>query len=277
MDTALDYIDYDEKLAGTKLATEHRELQNQVLALRAKLNQRPEEMVLRVPVEKRPSIGHPTSRISVGGLYSTNRSEAFSTLRVRPALHGLEDQSYGYSPDLSIRVADTELAYGLNNKQLDVRNIELVEVRSISPSRPMIRTVSTLFGLGREYLDQCTPNGDSCHRSRFRFAGGLSVNPLGPSHLFYFLGGADIGYVSDATVGWNAGPTLIAGHRWEISDKVQWVTSISWLRRFGFYPMTDKKLESSLQWNLSQEFAFRANLQSINSFWWTGLETHFYF
>lgn len=276
LDTALDYIDYDEQLAGTKLAHEHRELQAQILKVRSKQSQKPQELKTEEPVERRPSLGHPTSRLSGGALFSSKRNSFFSVLKFRPALHSLEDLSHGYSPDLSIRVLDTEITMD-QNRRVELRNLELLEVRSISPLRPLILPLSTLFGLGQEYLDNCTPAQASCHRSRFRFAAGISASPFYSRHIVYALGGGDVGYVNDSSIGWNAGPTLIIGHRWELSPRFQHIASFSILRRYGSTSMTDIKWETALQWNVTQDQAAKIGLQSLNNSLWSGIEAHWYF
>jgi hypothetical protein len=100
LDATADYIDFEDRVAGTMMGKDYLELRRLVLTTRSKipLSTPPLEIM---PAEERPDIGHDSALYSLFGGVASDREPVYGLLW-RPALHELVASNLGYPRGLEI-------------------------------------------------------------------------------------------------------------------------------------------------------------------------------
>jgi hypothetical protein len=172
LDAALEWIDYDEALAGTKTATLNQAFQDALLSARAKIDAPPGTLT-EPPASARPERGPRTQSFALGvGVDSRERS--FAQAEWRPTLHQVESPSAGYSPYLQIEIMNFRWRSVVDEEgrtsPLELEQIRLFDALSLAPLSALVRSPSWRFAVG----GRRDPHDERLWRGSFEGGGGAT-------------------------------------------------------------------------------------------------------
>ena len=127
LDTFLEFIDYDERLAGSKESVKWASARKDALLARAHLGQQLAQnkevyisplTTLSMPQNERPELEHPPTRMTIGLGLSKER-DGFAQLEWRPALHEVGSRQVGYSRELEIQFFNPTVRLYQDTKKIE--------------------------------------------------------------------------------------------------------------------------------------------------------------
>jgi hypothetical protein len=211
IDTFLEFIDFDERLAGSKESVKWAESRKKALTLRAKLGQtlsasELERLKLEIPLpeNERPELAHPPTRVTFGlGIVPKSR-DGYLEVAWRPALHDLGSRQVGYSKELEIQFFNPIFRLYQKDRRPLLQEFNLLRILAANPDAPLMPQVAWSVYLG---MDR------NLHRNRpreFLQVGAGKATSFGNSAArAYLLALADLGY--EAKLGLHAGPGIRVG------------------------------------------------------------------
>lgn len=151
LDTLLEYIDADEKLAGSMEPEHWKQERQDVLTRRAQIGISSIPVKVEAPVQEGPHESYPPTRVSAGAVFSRARTSAQSVkpallLGWRPALHSLDSPWAGMDAELGISFLQTELL--LNQSNFLLKEFLPLQVESLATGKPHLPSTSWRFELG---------------------------------------------------------------------------------------------------------------------------------
>jgi hypothetical protein len=211
IDTFLEFIDFDERLAGSKEAVKWAEPRRKALTLRAKLgrelnSEELERLKLEIPLpeNERPELAHPPTRVTFGLGIVPNSRDGFLEASWRPALHDLGSRQVGYSKELEIQFFNPILRFYRNDRRLLLQEFNLLRIVAANPDAPLMPQVAWSLYLG---MDR---NPGRNRPRKFLQVGAGKATSFGNSESRgYLLALADFGY--ESKLGFHAGPGIRAG------------------------------------------------------------------
>lgn len=253
LDTALDYIDFKEKLTESNKPVLYANLRQPFLKMRAETQTASVESQ-EPPYQADPGLGHNSTRFGLSTGSSTKYG-AFNRLEWRPALHDIMTPSLGYADELEIRFMDIDAQYNWDTKDLYLSRWQLFEVLSLAPLKPLLVDMSWRLSIGMETEVICRTQ-DRCYRKFFQWGGGVSIKP-DPTILIYALGLVDIGTTNSEGQYFHGGPGVSAGMTWGITDNLKFGTYGSFLVHFGRTTIIDNKFGLEMARTFGPEFEIR--------------------
>lgn len=211
IDTFLEFIDFDERLAGSKEAVKWSDVRRKALTLRAKLGQElspadMEQLRLEIPLpeNERPERAHPPTRVTLGlGIVPKSR-DGYLDFAWRPALHDLGSRQVGYSKVLEIQFFNPIVRWYRNDRKLLLKEFNLLRILAANPDAPFMPQIawSVYLGMDRN-LNRNRPR-------EFLQLGVGKATSFGDSQArAYFLALADLGY--ETKLGPHAAPGFRVG------------------------------------------------------------------
>jgi hypothetical protein len=190
LDAALDYMEFKhpEDLRSEK--TPSSQWKQKLLIARASLGIRSESLEISPPRSEMPHLGHGIRRLTLGGgaLGQSLDSPAYATLGMRFALNDMLDPGPGYPRNAQIEFMNVNLRYGLKPSRLQLEDLTLFRVTSLSPFTRFNHDVSFRVDLGMDRLvDRNCPD---CLAGSFEAGPGIALQPTG-SDRFTLFGFAD--------------------------------------------------------------------------------------
>jgi hypothetical protein len=184
LDTLIELIDYEEKLAASNPVKNHKERRFSVLSLRSKNPTKPLKAGTVYNVE-RPDLANASSRIGpFAGV--TNSHQHFFQLEWRPALTGIASSDAGFASGLAIDFFKTILRlHPEQDNRLVLQEFDLLKIEAYSDVEWIIRPPSWSLNLSHVVVPTCAHHsldGSSCQQTNLRFAAGY-VLPLLSQHL----------------------------------------------------------------------------------------------
>jgi hypothetical protein len=189
LDTALEYIDANEQLAGSKVPVKWKNERDLLLNRRAELGTISAPNVVAPPQSEAPHLAYPPTRVSLGFVNASVPDKFFNSgllLGWRPALHSLDNPIAGMGADLGIAFLNTELL--LSGKKINLRELTLLSIESMQLPRPNVSSLSWAFELA--YQQRCF-NG--CRQIFANIEVGLTFPTGSPDDRLALRGGAKIG------------------------------------------------------------------------------------
>jgi len=111
----------------------------EILKARSSLGASDEERY-SIPPPPRPDEGHHSNRISLA--YGVVEDRPFQEIRLRPAYHGLIDNSSGYKRGSQIIFLDGVVRYDWPGERLEVESVNLIDIVSIAPRDAFFKPTS---------------------------------------------------------------------------------------------------------------------------------------
>lgn len=253
IDTGLELIDYKEKVTGNKKDYPLHEARTKLLVQRSKLGVRVNNMMTQ-PEETRPDRGHKSSVIEIRpGIEKTG--EFTGRLRMRPAIHGLENSNIGQAKGLKLHVFDTQIRYEGNFEKVSLEKFSFIELLSLGSSYPLIPAWSWGLSLMTENV-RYEKDPKLYNRTVLRFNYGKTFE-LFRGFRFYLLASVDGGKSQFDPINWRLSYGGLSGFIWDLSDQVKFLTNVDFTK----------------VWRSFDYENWRANSQ-VNYYWNSGHETY---
>ncbi|MDX1693995.1 MAG: DUF4105 domain-containing protein [Ketobacteraceae bacterium] len=144
LDTSYEYSRYDT-VSAERSREETAALSHRLLMARARLGQQPS-----LPPPQAPAVrddqGHDTVRLGARAGQVEHRD--FIELDIRPAYHDLTDIPDGYPEGTQLRFLATRLRYWTKDNDLDLEELTLIDINSLSPRDRFFSPVSWKVAVG---------------------------------------------------------------------------------------------------------------------------------
>ena len=144
LDALLDFQKYASMSSAKNLNEADQKIEQSLLFARASSKQESPEIPKSFEQESPPELAHKTSSLAFG--FSQNRNQKFFNFIFRPAIHDLLDSEEGYIPFSSLIIAQTEVSYLAETKQLRLEELRLAEVANLNPYTKLQRNISWQIG-----------------------------------------------------------------------------------------------------------------------------------
>ena len=179
VDSALEYIDYQEKLAGMRQATRFASLRSDLLQLRTKMPG-PVAELLPAPEGRDPLRGHPGSWVMVGG--GRRFGENIGLLNWQPVLHDLLADDEGYARGMQIQIMPMEFTWHPSAKKATLSRLDILNVISLNPMSRLLNPSSWSFRWSWERQTLCGSDGKICSTGSLQTGRGVAGElQLGPN------------------------------------------------------------------------------------------------
>jgi hypothetical protein len=213
LDAASDYMEFKNPQDLLKEGGISAKWKQKLLVTRAQLGIRSQELKVPPPVNEMPHLGHDIRRFTFeGGTENGLRHEqgGFTRFGMRFAMNDMLDPGLGYPRNSQIEFMNVNLRYRFQRKEIELENVTLFRVESISPYTTYKNEFSFNVELGmKRIMDR---NCDYCMAGTFEAGPGLAFqpgdNPLITiySYLDFQIAYASAFQASNLRVG--SGPTL---------------------------------------------------------------------
>lgn len=245
IDTALEFIDYTEKMSANKKAVSYAHLRSSLLQERSLIDVLPEPLPTpRASLD--PREGHGSVRMGIGLAHDSSGTGI--GLNWRPALHDVLGANSGFTGDLEIRFMDihARIVPGFFLKRFG-----LLDIVSLNPKKPNMVPLSWRLALVME--EEGTP---AAMRKYVRYALGWSVKFR--SVLVYGMPLVDVGHSSFREQGIHAGMGIQAGVLFTPFEDIRTSTNLVFGRRFGQTVLDDFNVAVGGSVKLSKDSELRA-------------------
>ncbi len=230
IDAAVDFIDFDENLAGSKMAEKYAALRRALLTTRAGLKVERREVQPELPPAEAPHLTHGTTRIGGGPGYAQDGG-AFVQAEWRPAQHDLASPDLGYPEGLAITFFDTALRAVPAEKKLYLQRYDLLTIFSVPHTDAVIGSRAWTLQIGAENLGDCGVVSFGCYSEHIR--GGLGPEMSLGAATLYALAEAEAGFSGEHGMRVNAGPLAAAGVIYPLSPTKKLSANGNVIRRYG--------------------------------------------
>lgn len=273
IDSALEYIDYKEKLVGSNDPVEYRDLRSNLLMARAQEGVKSDPLT-DAPQSSSPDLGHDSGLVSLSFGY-TFMGDPFSDLRWRPALHDIEANEQGYSNGLGIGFLDTIVRADYKNKEIYLKNFHLLEITSLPEQVPNIHFLAWHFDIGYEYgfgFGNAATEG----REYLQLGIGSALFGFKNQALLFLIAHGDMGYSSN--FGAHIGPTISLGAMAKLSPRFKIIAKTEFAKRFNYERSIDSmEYSTTLSTYLTQNTEAQINLANKEGIGEVSLALRFYF
>lgn len=260
IDAALDFIDvrYAKDLIDDR-ASRGATLKQKLLERRAELGIASEDVVLAAPRDQMVHRGHASSRLALG-MGVTDGSSGFVDLRWRIALHDLADSPIGYPEYAQIEFFPTTVRYRMPERRVELEDLSLVRIASISPMGRFDYKPSWKLRVGATRLrDGGCP---SCVMGVTEGGSGVATNLAGEAVTAFAT--ADVSLYAPRFSGDGprarlaVGPSV--GLRIKLASRLVSLTTAAWAYEPWQEPRTTWSAATTLRWQYAQDWA--ANVEA---------------
>lgn len=281
LDSVLEYIDFQEKLAGTQAPVRFASLRNDVLLQRSRA-QEPPLNLQRLPVDRDPRQAVPESWLMLSG--AEREDNSFLRLSWQPVLHDLLGESKGYANDMQLQIMPMTFSLDLESQTVALDRVDVLNVISVQPFNRLIRPKSWMFQVGfeRQVLCQsetqfiCPETRISYSRGAALMLGNGSFAPLGAGFLSlasgaeraddktsaFFQAGPE--FLIHGTTPWAQSYALrsLAARRWNSEAYADWYFKSELQMSLGLTRMQQARLQASWeQKNTDREKPSQSDIQ----------------
>jgi len=170
---------------------------------------------VEIPAPAEPASGHGSNRFSLAAGWRDGAP--FQELRLRPAYHALQDADAGYLEGSQIIFGDLALRYHPRRDRLELQELDVIDIVSISPQHAFFKPVSWKVATG--VRQETFADHDQHLLGRLNPGGGFAWrSPLGVAYLFLETEGQLSGRFDDSYAlgaGGSLGLLSRAGERWK--------------------------------------------------------------
>lgn len=153
LDTAIDFLDFEYAEQILLKDSGEKELKNDFLIARAKLGIKSKPLNVPAPTDEMPHLGHKARRIALGA-GTSSKSDVFSKMEFRFAMHDLLDLSTGQNPNATMEMGNFQFRYDLENKYrgnsstFRVDEFSLAQVYALTPMEEYFSDMSWRANFG---------------------------------------------------------------------------------------------------------------------------------
>lgn len=164
LDAAIDDMDYLFPVGVQKPGTPEWKFKNEILMARSEINEITEVLQVPTPEIEAPHAGHGSRRVGLGFLsnqVNEQESSTASLLSYRFSFHDILDPVRGFPEYAQIIFFDFRFAFENKSKRLELFDLNLFEVLSLSPYSTFSKSLSWRLKVGVERLSNEDCGG--CH------------------------------------------------------------------------------------------------------------------
>ena len=271
LDAAIDDMDYQYSVAIQKPNSIEAQFKSRLLAARSEIPEISEPLFVKPPIYEAPHLGHGSRRMGLGAMDSKIQGSA-GTFSYKFALHDLLDPVFGYPEYAQISFFDLKFSYfdknyqTENRKQIELENLMLFEVISLSPYTQFSKSISWRLHVGIERMlnEDCF----GCHAGQISGGAGYSlrffqdpmiVGYLGAKAGAYYTsrGGQSLTKTGGDFPRWlfGIGPNFTLRARWN----EKWISVLEgWFRKDQNVSYSEfRELSLAMQWNPEKNWGFK--------------------
>jgi hypothetical protein len=152
LDSVLEYIDFQEKLAGTLAPVRYAALREETLLKRSQIKEPPRQLTFS-PGGRDPRLAAPESWLMLSG--ARQNSDSLMRLQWQPVLHDLLGERQGYADDMQLQIMPMSLAFFPEDNRLDLEAFDIINVISIQPHQKLIAPRSWVLSIGYQRQSLC--------------------------------------------------------------------------------------------------------------------------
>lgn len=172
IDAVLDYCDLKDPNGITSRKGPWFEFKEKNLLIRSRIDFISEELKIMPPMEDRPDISHPSSRVSLGTGHDKNNKEPKSFFEFRFALHDLLDSKVGLPKFSQLEFGNFKFSQFQNKSYLD--HFSFFKVTQLNPISSLEKKLSWSVDMGVERFTYCSERSD-CFGTGFKTLFGYSL------------------------------------------------------------------------------------------------------
>ncbi len=279
LDASLDLVDfqYAEELLK-KPEGKGQKNKYELMKKRAALLKPSKPLALKPPKNKMIHNGHGSWRIGTGYGYE-NIDKNFIALDLRLSLHDLVDPVEGYSDFFQLEFFNTRMRLFIENKNVELTELDLVHIVSLTPLSPFDLSPSWKFSLGTRTLYDGSCN--ACMAGVTELGGGATMAFFDNAIITFvlldttLLGSPEFHEFGDLPL--RAGFGSFGGLRFRINDSLILLIKGESL----FFPTQDKnhiwKVQPVLRWEFMKNIAFNLEGKKSNTEWEGRALFYYYF
>jgi hypothetical protein len=152
-----------------------------LLRLRSTLGK--SEIEIQPEIPERPDLGHDSNRITLSAGISDD--DFFQELRFRPAFTDLSDTDYVQDKGVKIEFLDTKIRYFTKDKRLFLEQLDLLDIKSISPRDEIFRPISWKVETG--FIRKLNHRKENALIYQLGTGGGFAWNISSDKYIAYTL------------------------------------------------------------------------------------------
>lgn len=260
LDTAIDDMDYLFAVAVQKDGSPEWKFKNEILSERSHLNAVTEPLKIEASYREEPHAGHGSRRVGLGYL-TTKESGNTLLMNYRFAFHDILDPVVGFPEYAQISFFDFKFGYEERPQKLELEELNLFEVISLSPYSRFSKSLSWRLKVAVEKLvnEDCW----GCHAGGISGGAGYTLKFADDPRIMGYLGLKAGAYYTSRDFRekgfprWllGAGPNLTLRARW--TDR--WITSLeAWYRKDMQVSYNEfKEVSLSNQWSYAKNYGLR--------------------
>lgn len=263
IDTTLNYLRYRKSENHNHLNSDEVALQTEALTFRSELPPQIEDVPIsaREETRARPDHGHRTAQLRMGG--GSNSIEAgFAELTLRPALHDLNAQSFGFPDDSEIEMLGTTLRYYSNPSRLRLDRFDFVNILSVPTYDRIFRKISWGGLISRDTVRD--RNCIDCSEYKLNGGAGIALEPFSGVVRTYAMIKAALGFSGDYNPSYRFGPLGEAGVLVSFGDSASLQISTAYERPLIGFTEAFFAGEAQLRFSPSHETELRLTVDSYS-------------
>lgn len=274
-----EYIDYNERIAGTGEAEKYPLLRQKILLARAELSIVSPPLDIKLNETETTENGVHSSRIGTSYNYSTSAKNTFN-IEFRPVLHDIYSPEAGYSSEAQIEFAKTIVSYEEKSNSVYLNEFSLLNIISLPSISPPLYPLAWGVQAAIKKDEDCQNGLYSFHCERSFFSGSAGFSLQQKPVKFYFLPNLQLSYMDD--FGFESLIGATSGILMNPTSKVTFSLSGEVLKRYSISQdiwRWHQTIQSTFSINLLKELESRTNL-SYNfqtSNWNIGSGIYWYF
>ena len=275
LDAIVEYIDFKEKIAGTRIPKKYPQLRIRTLTERAKLKYVSSPLAT-VPEAERPDLGHKSNRL---GLALARRStNPIFDFYWRPAMHDLMADRTGFPVGLEIDFWDVHIRYLPTENIAYFESFSLLRILSLPPLEPIVKSFAWELQLGARSIWSCGDSEEERCLNYFVEGGvgqafGLFDGFLTPFTLLK----AEIGSSGEKGQSIYIGPVLNPGILIRAPYKINGIISANFKWQYGGVPTYNPNANAAVGYTFSNAWETRLFAAWQRNFAASGLQVYYYF
>jgi hypothetical protein len=264
LDTAIDDMDYAHPQEVQITDSKESHFKNILLGARAEIQEISPALIVPTPLQEAPHLGHGTRRAGVGYFTDSYFGNGYN-FRYKYAYHDFTDPLVGYPEYAKITFFDANLSYLQAFQKLDLNQLVLFEVISMSPYSTFSRSTSWRLSVGLESLINASCVG--CHAIAVTGGPGYTFNVSELLHTDFYMGlKGNLYYTSDANGVISDGllPRWLVGAGPNLTLRTRWSTQLTsvieaWYKKDYQTSYSEyKEVSLSAQWNPTKTWGLKA-------------------
>ena len=228
------------------------------------------DLVVPVPAEDRPDLGHSTRRLGLGGIVQNNHGQrsAGATLDLRLTMHDLTDPPAGYPRLGQLEFVSVRGSWLANPGRFQLDRADLVHVASLQPLDHFAPKPSWLFRLGVDQRrdDVCA----GCTLATVQVSGGITLATAAQQFSIFAMTDLLVQAGPRAAALWpyvplGAGAGPLVGARWQPVSDIVVLAAAAWRYHVNANLGWALDWQTRARWMIGHGFALSAEAKGSDA------------